>query len=406
MTTSGLNIGITISISSKKPALWINGITMNAIFLLDLLMKSNKKYNVYLINTNRNIKVKDKDVELPWNKRYKIYDLEDKYMQTDLLIMLGTSFGKEDVEAFKNNRNGIGIEKKVIAYKCGNNYTIEMERALFADDDQDKLNLATWSYGGCDDVWMVPQQEYQNKHYYDLFEEVDSKPVPFVWSPMFIDDYVKRYKDNNLEYKYVPGKKEKDIVSFEPNINVVKYAMIPTLIVESLYRKRKDFLNNYVICSGMKIGVRTGFVTHMKRLHIYLEKKLKVDGRYAMPGYLAEKTDIVVSHQWENPLNYAYLDALYLNYPLVHNAEMIQDGGYFYHDFNIAEGAEKLQEVIDTHDDNLEEYAKECERVNSRYMAIKNPNMIKTYDQLIENLWYPEKHKMSYEYDWKTNLYK
>ena len=406
MTTSKINIGITIGITSKKETMWINGIKMNAIFLLDALMQSDKNYNVYLINTNQKFKVSDPEVKLPWDtSKYKIYDYLDIFKETDLLIMLGTNLAASSIKEFKsfpvNN-----LEKKVISYKCGNNYVIEMERAIFADDDADRLNLAPWSYAS-DDVWMVPQQEYQNKHYYDLFEGVDSKSVPFVWHPMFIDELAEAFRvESNVETNYAPDNKEKRIVSFEPNMNVVKYSMIPTLIVESLYRKRKDFLNYYAICSGMRIGKRTGFVSHMKMLEIFIDKKLKVDGRYPMPFYLAERTDVVVSHQWENPLNYAYLDALHFNYPLVHNAEMVQDAGYFYRDFNIKEGAEQLERVINEHDSNLEEYNRQCDLVKSRYMAERNKGIVETYDKLIENIWEPGKHNMSYEYDWQTNLYK
>ena len=43
---------------------------------------------------------------------------------------------------------------------------------------------------------------------------------------------------------------------------------------------------------------------------------------------LAQLADVVLAHQISNPLNYSYLDALYLQFPLVHNAPMIKDAGY------------------------------------------------------------------------------
>ena len=34
--------------------------------------------------------------------------------------------------------------------------------------------------------------------------------------------------------------------------------------------------------------------------------------------------DILLSHQWNNALNYLYLEALYKNIPLVHNSDFLQ----------------------------------------------------------------------------------
>jgi len=405
MSKETINIGITLGIKNKNENMWVNGIKMNAIFLLDMLMQSSKNYNAYIINTYPKLSVNDEDVVLPWDtNKYKIFDYSKIAAETDILIMLGTSLDIESIKAFKKSGNR-KRKKKVIAYKCGNNYVIDMERAIFADEDKDKLNLAAWTHGHCDDVWMVPQQEYQNKHYYDILEKADSKVVPFVWSPIFLDQSEEMYSKRNETIEYMPSNEKKRIASFEPNMNVVKYAIIPTLIVESVYRKTKELIKYFVICSGMRIGTRTGFVTHVKQLEIFKDDVLKVDGRYPLPGYLSKKTDIIISHQWENPLNYAYLDALHFNYPLVHNADMVKDGGYFYPDFNIKRGAEQLKYALEEHDNNIEAYKKQCDIVKSRYMADRNPKIIEIYDKLIENLWKPNANKLSYKYDWKTNAY-
>ena len=134
------------------------------------------------------------------------------------------------------------------------------------------------------------------------------------------------------------------------------------------------------------------------------EPKIQFTSRYPVCHYLAETTEIVLSHQWENPLNYSYLDVMFMGYPLIHNADMIQDAGYYYPDFNIEKAADKLEWVLKNHDDNREEYAAKNKVVLDRY-TIKNEALVDTYDKLIENL-YDGKNEMSMEYNWKTNLYK
>ena len=121
---------------------------------------------------------------------------------------------------------------------------------------------------------------------------------------------------------------------------------------------------------------------------------------------LANYADVVISHQWENPLNYAYLDAMYLQFPLIHNAEMIKDAGYYYPEFDISKGAEQLKWVLDNHDSNIDSYNERNEEVLTRY-TVYNEDMLKTYNKLIDNLMAGTNiHHLSYEYDWKTNTYK
>ena len=133
--------------------------------------------------------------------------------------------------------------------------------------------------------------------------------------------------------------------------------------------------------------------------------KLKYVGRTPISVFLSMSTDIVLSHQWENPLNYAYLDAIYYGYPLVHNADMVKDAGYYYNGFDVSGGAEQLKYALEEHDNNLEEYSNKNKSALNRYLST-NPDVVDTYRKLIENLFKPGSHKMSYNYNWKTNLYK
>ena len=68
----------------------------------------------------------------------------------------------------------------------------------------------------------------------------------------------------------------------------------------------------------------------MNQLDIVREHKAVFLGRHDTPRFLAENTDIVVSHQWENPLNYFYLEVCWQGFPLVHNATLCADLGYYY----------------------------------------------------------------------------
>jgi len=189
-------------------------------------------------------------------------------------------------------------------------------------------------------------------------------------------------------------------------MNVVKWSLIPILIGETFFRnKGKDSFKQFYVGSGKKLLESAYYKEMLSYLDITGSGKIKFVGRYPVSIFLSSETDVVVSHQWENPLNYAYLDALYYGYPLVHNADFIKDVGYYYPDFNITEGYNQLDKAINEHDKNIDKYKVQTEKVLNRYLST-NADLVDTYKKLIENLFKPGTHDLSHKYDWKTNLYK
>lgn len=398
-----MRIGITLGITKEYESLWINGIKLNALYLANTL-RHIPDTEVFLLDTSTKVKDLTKVV---WDtKVFPIYKFEDKYKEIDFLITLGTSLPQKWVKALRY----VNPEIKIVKYQCGNNYVVDMERVIFGDAEA--KGIPSWDLGH-DETWLIPQQEYQNFEYFkSIYRQDDSqvRVVPFIWDPMFIDrnnDLLKRLKKKSPGY--MPKKtSEKKISVMEPNLNVVKYALIPMLIAEGVYRKNKEGSFKQIwIASGERLLKNNYFKGMLAKLDMVKSKNplIKFIPRYPVTTMLAEETDIVLSHQWENPLNYAYLDAMYFGYPLVHNADMIKDSGYYYKDFNISDGIKKLEYALNKHDNNIEKYKEKNKKVLNRYLST-NPELIDTYRKLIENVFEPGKHKLSYKYNPKTNLYK
>jgi len=397
-----MNIGITVSLK-KNENLFVNGVKLNAMYLCNLLRRG-LNHNAYLLDLGHDIEegignyeenVKFNTSEIP------IFKYDSMLEKTDLMIYLGVTVRPERIQQFKS----ISKNKKTIQYKCGNDYVIDMERCIHPKKELGEI-LPSW-YGGTDQVWYVPQQEYQNQEYFETIYSKESKdvfPVPFIWDPMFL-------KDSYEKAKYVPSSKNKKICTFEPNMNVVKYCMVPMLITENAYREgvKYDVHNIY---SGDRLMKNTyfksdsGILTFLKSIMEPLGKgespKMYFHNKYMVMDIL-QRNDVVLSHQWENPLNYAYLDSLYYGYPLVHNANLIQDAGYYYNDFKIKEGARRLKEAIEEHDipENLESYNLNSNKVLSRY-TIENEKMLLSYNQLIEDLFRGISKERNY--NWKENI--
>jgi hypothetical protein len=395
-----MKIGITIGLQSDYESIWINGIKLNALLLANALMKIGK-YEVVILDTSR--KVTDLS-KVSWDvNKFPIEDYWKVYPTVDILITLGTSFPTEILDQFRKS----GPNKKVVKYMCGNSYVIDMERSIFKEGND--LGKAPWD-PGADQLWYVPQQGYQNHEYYKVaFRNENVFPVPFVWDPMFLDIEVlrARIKKTKTPY-YIPGKEnsEKLLSVFEPNLNVVKYAMIPIMIAEKALREGVEF-KKMNVASGQRLlknGYFKSMIATMDIVNGSQGPKISFTSRYPVTHYLANGADVIVSHQWENPLNYSYLDVMYFGFPLVHNADMIKDAGYYYSDFNVNEGYNQLKYAIEEHDNNLEEYKLRNQKVLDRY-TVKNQDLLDTYEKLIENLFEKDKHQLSYNYNWQTNTY-
>lgn len=398
-----MKIGITIGLTRENESLWINGIKLNALYLSKMLQQIEGN-EVWILDTSDNVKDLTK---VQWDiNQFPIHKFTEKFKDVELLFTLGTSLPTSYIEVMKKYNPDI----KIIKYQCGNNYVVDMERVLFGDDDAD--GIPAWD-NGHDETWLIPQQEYQNKEYFKhIYRQEDKyvKVVPFIWDPMFIDrnsDLLKSLGKKFPGYTPKPAS-EKKISVMEPNLNVVKYALFPILIAEGLFRKGgKESFKQIWIASGKKLLKNKYFKGMLGFLDMVKSNSgsIKFVSRYPVTTMLAEESDVVLSHQWANPLNYSYLDAIHFGYPLVHNAEMIKDAGYYYEDFNITQGIEQLEMALNEHDNNIEKYKITNQRVLDRYTST-NPELVDTYRKLIENLWEPNKHALSYEYDWKTNLYK
>jgi len=126
-----MKIGITFSLmSGADDTIWTNGLKLNILIFIDMLKQSKKNYDVFLLGYGGDI-VKDRPGFL---KDLDLYDYREKYMDCDLIIMMGQQVPEDTLINFKKNPN-----KKVIAYKCGNNYIINLENILFREDTKNNL---------------------------------------------------------------------------------------------------------------------------------------------------------------------------------------------------------------------------------------------------------------------------
>jgi hypothetical protein len=126
-----MKIGITLGLKDNKESIWTNGIKQNVLMLVHLLNNSKKEYDVCILNS-MNVDFTERPSYLDG---IDIHYFNDKFLEMDLIIVMGAQIHDYQLETFKRS----GDNKKVVSYKCGNNYVIHMENILFRPSEDKKF---------------------------------------------------------------------------------------------------------------------------------------------------------------------------------------------------------------------------------------------------------------------------
>ena len=371
-------IGITFNLEAQVTDIWANGANQNVIHLYHLFQHSDLIEDVVLVSWGPEKRTTPPEGFMLEGMNLKFAYVEDVIDELDVLIE-GTLVIEPSQVTRIHEHGG-----KVVCYKMGNDFIMDMENFLFDKKAGRVFNGTTF-----DSVWMIPQHENTCKSYFSIMYHCPSYVVPAIWSPIFCDQVIKRIKEeHNLDFGYKPSldQKAKRIASFEANINVVKTCFTPILICEQAYRQHPEKIKNVYLCNTYDKKDNPTFFNFIGRTDLVKDGVMTVEGRYQMPDFLTRYVDIVLSHQWENGLNYAYNDALYGGYPFIHNSKLIPKGvGYYYEQFDAFEGAKVLLDIIDNHDKHHEEYVK-CANEYLDSQLPTNPVNIYMYEKEIKRL--------------------
>ena len=356
LAPQSLRIGVTIGLHHENESLWSNGIKQNAVYLAEALKHCPSVQSVCLVNTTA-VPITS---ALPWDlERWPTKTFEDAKDHVDVLIELGGQIDAMQTDYLK--RRGA----RVVSYCCGFEYVHAMQSILF---DRQMWGSNLFINQRYDAIWMIPQVENISKGYFTTFRRRPAQVAPFVWDPMFVRQ---RSSDqpHHGEYRPRAADKAKRISIMEPNHDVVKFCLYPILIVEETFREMPDAIEFLHVTNAERLANNSKeFVSLMLQLDIVQNNKAAFVGRFDTPLFLAEMTDVVVSHQWENALNYFYFDVAWQGYPLVHNAHLCPDLGYYYNANDVTDGKNQLINVLKSHDQNWQDYLERQRAVIARYL--------------------------------------
>ncbi|KVT61881.1 DUF2827 domain-containing protein [Burkholderia ubonensis] len=370
MAERSLRIGITIGLRDEAESLWVNGIKQNAIYLAKLFQRSARRHEVTLVNTTP-VRITSR---LPWDiAQYPVRTFDEAKDGLDVLIELGGQIGASQTRYIRDRGT------RLVSYCCGPEYVQRMEAMIF----ERGLGNSVFINQEYDEIWAIPQVVETSRHYLGTLRRRAVKEVPFVWDPMFIDAGT---ADLPHRGEYRPTEESKRISIMEPNIDVLKFCLYPILIAEHAYREEPDRISHVHVTNADHLASRNvEFAGTMQYLDLVKEHKISFVGRYETPTFLADHTDIVISHQWGLALNYFYFDVCWKGYPLVHNAHLCKDLGYFYSANDVEEGGRRVLEAVHDHDGKWDCYASRQRERIARFTP-ENPSLVEAYDQLLDEL--------------------
>ena len=373
-----LTVGLTFFIRPGNHSIWENGASQQCVFLLDLLKRCPSVGRVIAINGGDGDAPSAGMMLAGLNIEFK--RIEEVIDDLDVLIESAAQVSAENV-AKVQARGG-----KAVTYKFGNAFVIDVERII-----HEKSSGSIFNGSKFDRVWTNAQHAPTCAGYWETCYRCPVEVLPHLWEPVFVDKTIVEM-GTEAHFGYIAGSTKKRVSVFEPNINVVKTCVIPMLVCEEAYRAAPELLDSVYITNSNHITKHLSFQHFAKNLDIV--KTQHADGkglcsfeaRYNMPMFLAKYTDIVVSHQWENGLNFAYYDALYGGYPLVHNSDLLPDGvGYKYNGFDTKQGGQVLLDVMRNHDANYEGYLyRSSEYLDT--LRVSYPRNIELYDTALRSL--------------------
>lgn len=367
-------IGVTINLDSD---LFSNGVNQNAIYLANLLKEIG--YDVYLIYSL------DKEVEdivgikvINFKKAWNI--------PFDLIIQLGSTCEQPIFDMFKKKKKDV----KLVVYECGNKFIIDMEAIMFRPE-RDYINSER---SKPHQIWSIPQMENTNIDYYRFLNRQEKATVvPFIWEPFAIEDVM---KDNG--YNVYAKRDISRIGVLEPNKSVMKNILFPIITLENYYNQYKN-IDQVILYASEQIKYAKTFISTVNRLKLAKDGKLFANPRENTVDVVNKSIDLVFSWQWENNLNYLWLDVAWMGWPVVHNGSLCQDIGYYYEEFNSKNAVNVIKYAIENHNNDIE-YLNTNRKIIERYTH-KNEKLKEQYKILVENV-LNNKFK-EYSYDWKTN---
>ena len=370
-----MKIGITIQLGSGI-GFQSNGMLQNLYFLFTSFNTVNN-WDCYFLY------VGDNQLDFPPEQERFIplnQYIESSPFTFDVIIFGGFSIPS----VFES---GVFSKTKIIIFHCGATMIDDICKCLEKSDLSKDGNV---SLPKVDEIWTLPHHINNLGYLSALYNNRNSKVMPYVWDSTFVDLQLHQnnYRDLDHFQEDFLSHPLNSISIYEPNNTFCKTCLIPLATVVEHRRYGSEQINTSRTFCAQNISKNHYFnqkcrdlgITSDKEYYEFYNRKPFV---YSLKS-LGTNT-IILSHQINCSLNNLYFDALYLGLPLLHNSAILSEYGYYYADFEINDAVDKIDYIIRNHHTLHSQYIERGKELLYEYDP-KNPKNLSVYQKTINAL--------------------
>ena len=368
--TRGYTVGISIFVNANGDlGLWENGLRQNVFFLYELFSAAPNCAKVLLLNHGDGEPTAMPDgLDFPLDAIVKTPDV---MADLDYVIVIGAAIDPTTLVMLREQGT------KIISYRGGNGAVLSIESII--DETRRPQAERYFDVGLFDAIWMTPQHLHTYRPWLQTIYRLPVSEVPQIWSPTFLDC---RPVSKEGLFGYKPGKDKWRVGMMDPNNTVMKTSHMGILACEVAFRARPGMFKSIYISNAAHLIDHPHFSNFASSMTAAKAGIMTVEPRFISADFLANHCDAIVTHQWENGLNYVYYDVLHGHYPLIHNSPFLKDYGYYYPDWSPDIGGKMLVDAFDRHDRELPAYQVKCRELIAR-VAPTNPAIIAMHERLL-----------------------
>lgn len=328
---TGLKIGITIAAcQDTQSLLGANGLSQNVLYLALLFQRMPIAAQVGLICNTRPHAVADA-YGLP------VWTVEEAIGHCDLVIEMGSrSFDVSHVERLRKRRG------KIVSFVAGNVMAFNLESLAHGGPSGEQLAKHKF-----DAVWILPHHWHMCRSYCAITATPNVHMAGMLWDPVFLKQTMASMRKNVFWRE--PENGQYTLGCFDPNLNVLKTFHWPLLVAEEAYRQDKTRISKMLLFSTLRLKESRHVTEMILATDLGRDGRISMEDRHPLVHVMGNSVHAVVTHQWENRLNYLYYELLYLGWPLIHNTPDLEGAGYYYQQFDPQDGGRVLNEALQGH---------------------------------------------------------
>lgn len=376
----GYRIAITMDFLDEAfGGLFTNGLRQNAVFLYQMFKASPRCRDVKILNMGAaDFRFPDRAMGVEPDAVVRFDEVKD---DLDVVLVVGTRLGLDQIRYLKE-RNC-----RIVFYKGGNVGVMSMEGVT--GNSPQLYGERYFDHDWYDLILMTPQHLHTYADWSEVVYKRQTVEVPQIWADgfmhLFKPDLDGRFGyENRREKAQREGRSTWRVGVCDPNITIMKTVHMPALVCDAAWRQQPSMFDKIYLTNSIQHLDKSGFRNFVERLPSVASGVMSLEQRFVLYEFLSEHVDAIVTHHWENGLNYIYYEVLSGNYPLVHNSEFLKDFGYYYESFDADSGAKALQTAFAEHDSCLDFYRRNVSQLMERLSPLSDAN-IRLHEDIIFN---------------------